>query len=190
MVRQVALEATEQLLDTSLTSILAVLDVLRNICQVVTLTVPSTRAEASASYPSTTHLMANYAFVFRVISLPDASAPREATTYVSIRILALMHPPAYASSSPTHQPHAKQRLYRLSRNASSRTLVPTKDTPTSDELASYSAIREACAYKRGIRLAELASASACDRSTLHQRDELASYSAIREACAYSRARLS
>ena len=36
-----ALEATEQLLDTSLTSILAVLDVLRNICQVVTLTVPS-----------------------------------------------------------------------------------------------------------------------------------------------------
>ena len=39
-----ALEATEQLLDTSLTSILAVLDVLRNICQVVvtlTLTVPN-----------------------------------------------------------------------------------------------------------------------------------------------------
>ena len=35
MVRQVALEASEQLLDNSLMSVLAVLDVLRNICQVM-----------------------------------------------------------------------------------------------------------------------------------------------------------
>ena len=35
MVRQVALEASEQLLDDSLMSVLAVLDLLRNICQVM-----------------------------------------------------------------------------------------------------------------------------------------------------------
>ena len=35
MVRHVALEASEQLLDDSLTSVLAVLGVLRNICQVI-----------------------------------------------------------------------------------------------------------------------------------------------------------
>ena len=34
MVRQVALEASEQLLDNSLTSVLLVLQVLRNVCQV------------------------------------------------------------------------------------------------------------------------------------------------------------